>query len=449
MLSADLTTQLNSIVQHQSNYFDIGVYVTDAATGKVLYNYNGTHLMTPASNTKVLTSAATYLYLGPNGTFTTSLNGATPVVGGVLQGNLYVKFTGDPTLTSADIAAMANILKIQGITRIAGNVVLDETAFSGPYYALGWSQDDLSYCYAAPIAASIINSNCMGLQVTKKPRAKTPVVRQYNTNFPVVDQLRLVSRRELRTCVFQPTITSNNTILLQGCLPNRRQWSFAFAVKNPVNYAHQVVQTALTRAGIQVTGQFVTGKMPGTASALVLHHSMTLQAIMSHMLKVSDNVYAGALTKTLGNDYYGVGSYKAGANAIGAILAAHVPGFKAPTLEDGSGESAYNLIAPQQLVQVLNYMYAQPVLGPIFMRSLAISGQKGTLSYRMTQNGLVGHVFGKTGTIHGVSTLSGYLALPGAPVTTFAIMMNGIQGSPNHARYIQNQMVQVIANNIR
>ena len=164
------------------------------------------------------------------------------------------------------------------------------------------------------------------------------------------------------------------------------------------------------------------------------------------MLKHSDDVYAGAVAKTLGSSYYGVGSYKAGANATNAILVTRLgKNFKPPYMEDGSGLSSYNLISPDQLIQVYDYMYRQPNLKTIFMKSLATSGQVGTLSYRMTQNGMAGHVMGKTGTISGVSTLSGYLAMPGKPVYIFAIMMNGIEGSATHARYVQDQIVKILA----
>ncbi len=437
-VSASVSSKIAAIVNRQSSSMQIGIDIVNANTGQVVYSQDPARPMTPASNTKVMTAAAAFLYLGPDFTYTTSM--------GKSGNNIYVKFSGDPTLTSADVFALAKTLKQAGINQITGNVVLDQSAFSGPYYGLGWSQDDLAYCYGAPISAAIINGNCMALQITKSPRSETPLIRQYTTLFPVVNQVRLVGRRELRTCVFQPTITSNNTILLQGCLPSRANWGFAFAIKNPSTYAKQVVQTAFAKAGISVQGKFVSGIAPSNEQILAVHHSDDLQSLLAYMLKRSDDVYAGAIAKTLGSSYYGVGSYKAGANATNAILTTRLgKNFKPPYLEDGSGLSSYNLISPLQLIQVYLYMYRQPNLSSIFMKSLAISGQMGTLSYRMTQNGMAGRVMGKTGTINGVSTLSGYLVMPGRPVYIFAIMMNGIVGSPAHARYVQDQIVRILA----
>lgn len=446
--NADLASQVQNILTQQASNMQTGVYVFNADTEKVLFNSNGDSPMTPASNTKVMTAAAAYLYLGPDFNYITSVSTDGNITKNTLNGNLYITFSGDPTLSSPDIDALIKTVRAKGITRIHGNIIIDETVFSGPYYGLGWPQDNLAYCYAAPVAGSIINGNCMALQISKSRRGRAPVVRQFTTHFPVVNDLQLVGRKALRTCVFQPMITSNNSILLQGCLPSRANWGLAFAIKNPQSYARQVIMLGLSKAGISVQGQALFGKTPGHTTLLAAHSSDSLQSILAYMLKHSDNVYAGAITKTLGAEYYGVGSYKGGANAISAILSSRIGnGFKPPYLEDGSGMSVYNLIAPIQLVEVYDYMYHQPQLISTFMRSLAISGQSGTLAYRMTRDGLAGHVYGKTGTINGVSTLSGYINIPRKPTIIFAIMMNGVVGGFAHARSVQDQIVQAIADN--
>jgi serine-type D-Ala-D-Ala carboxypeptidase/endopeptidase (penicillin-binding protein 4) len=445
--SATLTTAINHILDLQANNIQVGVYVKDLSTGTVLYNQDGTRPMTPASNTKVFTAAAAYLYLGPNYHYVTELNSiATPE--NVMKGNVYMYFSGDPTLTSRDIYALVNQLKQQGVHQISGNVVIDDSVFTGPDYGLGWPQDDLAYCYAAPVGGAIINSNCMALHIVKARGYQTPKIKQYTTQFPVVNQLKLVGPAQLRTCVFQPSITSKNNIILQGCLPSRGQWNIAFAIKNPSDYAVQVVAAAFKRAGIRVNGKFVNGITPESAKTLAQHSSKSLQNILSYMLKRSDNVYAGAVGKTLGNAYYGVGSYKSGVNAINAILGTHMGSlFKPVYLEDTSGMSLYNLVSAQQLVQVLDYMYHQPNMTNLFIKSLAVCGQKGTLAYRLNKWPLLGHVYGKTGTLNGVSTLSGYVMVPGHPVIGFAIMMNGIEGSVGGARYVQDKIVRAIAAN--
>src|SRR5262249_44775385 len=154
-------------------------------------------------------AAAALLYLGPKFKYVTKVSTDGKVIGWTLNGNLYLIFNGDPTLTAQDVSALMKSLKAHsGIKVINGNVILDETVFSGPYYGLGWPQDDLAFCYAAPVAGSIINGNCMALEVRRNRRGKAPIIRQFTTNFPVVNNLQLVGRKQLRTCVFQPVITS-------------------------------------------------------------------------------------------------------------------------------------------------------------------------------------------------------------------------------------------------
>ena len=445
--SANLTAQVNNIVNNQASNMQVGVYIKNLTSGQVLYNSNGTRPMTPASNVKVFTAASAYLYLGPNYHYITEIDTMAPVAS-TIKGNVYFYFSGDPTLTTRDITNLVAQLKQQGVRQINGNVVIDDSIFSGPNYGVGWPQGDLAYCYAAPIGGAIINSNCMALHIVKSRGYQTPQIKQYTTQFPVVNQLKLVGPSQMRTCAFQPSVTNGNNIVLQGCLPARGQWNIAFAIKNPGDYAVQVVASTFKRAGIQVTGKFVNGVAPQNAKAIVQHSSKPLQAILSYMLKRSDNVYAGAVGKTLGNAYYGIGSYKSGVSAINTILTTHIGnGFKPVYLEDTSGLSAYDLVAPQQLVQVLDYMYHQPNVANIFIKSLAICGQRGTLVYRMSKAPLLGHVFGKTGTINGVSTLSGYVMVPGHPVVAFAIMMNGIEGSSYYAHTLQDKIVKVIAAN--
>lgn len=444
---ATLTTAIDHILNHQANNMQVGVYVKNLTSGEVLYNQNGTRPMTPASNTKVFTAAAAYLYLGPNYHYVTEID--SPISADkIMKGNVYMYFSGDPTLTSRDIYSLVDQLKQKGVRQISGNVVIDDSIFTGPDYGLGWPQEDLAYCYSAPVGGAIINSNCMALHIVKARGYQTPQIKQYTTQFPVVNQLRLVGPAQLRTCVFQPSVTSKNNIILQGCLPTRGQWNIAFAIKNPSDYAVQVASAAFRHAGIRVSGKFENGITPQNAQTLAQHSSKNLQAILSYMLKRSDNVYAGSVGKTLGNAYYGVGSYKSGVNAINSILTTHIgTHFKPVYLEDTSGLSVYDLVAPQQLVQVLDYMYHQPSLANTFIKSLAVCGQRGTLVYRMNKWPLLGHVFGKTGTINGVSTLSGYVMLPNHPVVAFAIMMNDIEGSNYYAHTVQDKIVQVIAAN--
>lgn len=383
---ADLSTSINNLLQHQNKKEKIGIYIQNLDTNEILYSYNGTLQMTPASTAKSFTAAAAYLSLGPNYHYVTTLStDAKPAE--TLNGNVYIHFSGDPTLTSLNLDNLIRQMRAQGVRNITGNVVLDETVFSGPAYGAGWGVNDFENCYAAPITGAIINQNCSRFGV----------------------------------------------------------------IRTPTSYAEQVVHFALRSSGIHVGGQITQGQTPPNTLTLAAHYSSSLQNILDYMLKYSDDVYANAIFKTMGNNYYHVGSYTNGALATSTILQAHfgIP-FQAPALKDGSGLSTQNLISPQQLVALYSRMYNDTSLRIPFMQSLAISGQSGTLVYRLTEKFLRGHVYAKTGTFQhdngGVSNLAGYLALPNHSTIAFAIMMNNT-GDAFRAESLQDQIVHLIAEN--
>ncbi|MDF2529528.1 MAG: dacB [Gammaproteobacteria bacterium] len=417
-------------------HVNTGILIENANTQQVIYQLNSTQAYTPASNTKIFTAAAALWYLGPDFRFQTTLSTKGAVKNGVLDGNAYITFSGDPSLTSSNLLDLIAQLKASGVRAIDGDVILDDSVFSGAQYPLGWPQDDLAYCYAAPATGIIINQNCMYFKLVNGK-----IARQDRNDFPVINQVRLVGPSALRTCVFEPEVQDNNTVILRGCLPNQPQWNFQFAIRNPENYAISMTKRLMKSQGITIQGNTEIGTTAYGTKLIASHQSANLQALLGIMLKKSDNLYAEAITRTLGKAYYGVGSHKAGVNAINAILEKQLgPDFKPPYLQDGAGESTYNLASPQQISQVLYGMYHSS-MGPIFLKELAISGQPGTLAYRMSKPPLGGRVIAKTGTIAGVSTLSGYLLVPGHQPIIFSIMMNEIVGSASRARAAQDKIV--------
>ena len=385
---ADLSSSINHLIQEQNPNEKIGVYIQNLQTDEVLYSHNGNVPMTPASTTKAFTAAAAYLSLGPNYHYATTLSTDGRISAGVLKGNVYIHFSGDPTLSSIDLDSLIHQMRYRGIRHIEGNVVLDETVFSGPVYGMGWGATDTSNCYGAPITGAIINSDCSRYGVVRSPNL----------------------------------------------------------------YAQQITHFAVRNAGIRLTGSVVEGKTPAHTETLAVHYSSSLQDILNYMLKYSDDVYANAIFKTMGKNYFDTGSYKDGALATHAILVKHFGSlFSSPVLKDGSGLSTDNLISPAQLVALYRYMYKDARLRQPFMHSLAISGQSGTLVFRLTEPGLRDHVFAKTGTFErdkgGVSNLAGYLVQAGRPPIAFAIMTNDNDSDARRAEGLQDQIVRLISEN--
>ena len=383
---ASLSGSINRLLEEQNPHEKIGVYIQNLNTGEVLYSYKATRALTPASTTKAFTAAAAYIALGPSYRYVTTIS-TNGRIHEPLHGNLYIHFSGDPTLSSVDINKLIQDVRQRGIRYVKGDVILDETVFSGPNYGKGWGSEDILRCYGAPITGAIINSDCS---------------RRYGV------------------------------------------------IKNPDDYAKRVVRYALINAGIHVDGRILEGKTPPHTTVLAAHYSSSLQNILDYMLKFSDDVYANAIFKTMGHHYYRVGSYKEGARAVHHILSEHFSSlFKRPRLRDGSGLSTDNLISPHELVALYRYMYNDRHLREDFIHSLAISDRSGTLVHRLTSPLLRGHVYAKTGTFArdrgGVSNLAGYLILPGHDPIAFAVMVNNTDEHDFKAETLQDDIVSAVA----
>lgn len=409
--------------------------IVRSTSGKILYQQNASVPMQPASDTKVLTAVAALHLLGSKFRFLTSIKQSAQ--------NYYVVFSGDPSFRSSTLKRMFTQLRQKGVRTIKGNVYIDNTAFTGPGHGLGIVADDLNYGFAAPIQSVLISENTVPLLLTQ---TKSGVKVKSASGFSVNSSVRFVSSGTLKTCIFRPSMNDQNQISVKGCLSDRKSWQFKLAVKNPNLYAKYLIQTYLGQAGVKLNGPVLYGRAPSNAKLIIAHHSDTLGLMLGHMLRYSDNIYAGALTKQIGKAYYGVGSMKAGVNGIDQVVS-KMAGIKPSQIEieDGAGASRYNHISPRAMSDVLLAAYRNKNIRTWLYRNLPVSGQTGTLAYRMQSKSLRGKVRAKTGSMSGVSTLAGYVKARSGKTLVFAIMMNNFTGSLRTARSTQDLMVKRIS----
>lgn len=430
---------------------NLGIVVISLRTGRTLYRRNLDHLYTPASVQKLFTATAALGYLKPNYQFQTGFYSRGQIHHHMLNGNLVIKFEGDPSLTLHDLKEMVAELRNMDVQRIRGHVYIDNFGYGRVPYPPGFIWDDLSYSYAAPINAIIINRNKFG--VTFKPNAqlgRPPVI---STTLPAgVVQFK----NNLRTMSRYPgdcpiTIYSNNRneYRVAGCLVQR--WgaqSRSLAVRNVEQYAEVVMGNLLRQAHIHYVGKITLKQTPKHATPLVLHDSKSLAYLLKHMLKKSDNVYTNAIFKKLGEAYFGgSASWQKSLVALKRILAAPTGiNFKHNLLTDGAGLSRYNLITPHQFMKLLYYAYHNPLIKPALYTALPIAGRDGTLEGRMQQEGRSGRVHAKTGSMTGVSTLVGFVRSRRHGMLGFAIMANGFVGKRGPFIRLEDRICEALAN---
>ncbi|MGM9922263.1 MAG: D-alanyl-D-alanine carboxypeptidase/D-alanyl-D-alanine-endopeptidase, partial [Bhargavaea sp.] len=239
-----------------------------------------------------------------------------------------------------------------------------------------------------------------------------------------------------------------NNIVITGTIPvgatASRSWT---AVEDPTIYALDLFKQALKQEGITVSGKLAEGETPEGATALASKESMPLSELYIPFMKLSNNGHAEVLVKEIGRASAGKGSWDAGLSVMEDVLAAYGLDPAGMRLRDGSGMSHKNLVTAEQLSVLLYKAQAEPWF-PVFLNSLPVAGHPdrmtgGTLRTRMKDTAAAENVKAKTGSLTGVSSLSGYVTAENGEEYIFSILFNNyLAGSVTP---IQDEIAEAIA----
>ncbi|MGL4860791.1 MAG: serine-type D-Ala-D-Ala carboxypeptidase [Enterobacteriaceae bacterium] len=399
-----------------TNVTFIAQKVTAAKT--TIIDYRGGQMMSPASTLKVITALAAMLQLGPEYRFTTTLESHGKLQNGVLQGDLIARFSGDPTLKRQQLRAMVQALKQQGITQIQGDLIIDTSAFAGHDRGPGWPWNDMTQCFSAPPAAAIVDGNCFSISLVSGMQVGDLAFVRTASYYPVnvFSEVRTIAANssEREFCELDVTPGELNRYTLSGCLPKRSEpLPLAFAVQNGASYTGAILKAEILQANIKITGHLKQQKFPTTPGVVLAQtQSAPLPDLLRTMLKKSDNMIADTLFRTIAREKFKIpGTWGAGAKAVRLILQQKAGiNLGNSVIVDGSGLSRYNLIPAATMVQVLQYI-AQHDQQLQLIDKLPLAGHDGTLQYRagLTEAGVNGKVFAKTGSLAGVYNLAGFI----------------------------------------
>ncbi|MEV4770161.1 D-alanyl-D-alanine carboxypeptidase/D-alanyl-D-alanine endopeptidase [Micromonospora humida] len=414
-----------------------GVVVVDTATGRTLYDRNGDRRLVPASNTKLLTSTAALALLGPGHRFGTDVLTDGRRRAGLVSGNLYLRGGGDPTMLAADYDALAAQVAGSGVRMVTGNLVADDTRYDATRLGPEWAWDDESYYYAAQVSALTLapdtDYDAGTVIVRAAPAGKAgapPVV----TMTPPNGYLRIDNRAETvadgeTTLSFERTHGGNTIVVTGRIAAGAAAVSDWMTVGEPTGYAADVFRDALRRHGVRVLGRTVPGRAtPVDATPVARHDSMTLAELLVPFLKLSNNGHAEVLTKEIGRVVSGSGSWPVGLAAISEYVAD--AGVDTGVLRqlDGSGLSRRNLIPAGEFVALLAAVRREPWFDTWYA-ALPIAGNPdrlvgGTLRSRMRDTPAADNVHAKTGSLTGVSGLSGYATDADGRLLAFSVVFN-------------------------
>lgn len=421
---ADLKSDLDRLAAPpELKYALLAAHVIDVTTGEVLYSRNADIRMMPASNQKLITTSAAYDLLSPRFVYhTPALAESKPSDQGVVSGPIYLKGSGDPSLTFAQLTGLAQRVRAIGVRRVRGGVVADAGAFDEPRVGPGWAWDYLDDSFAAEVAALTVDGGCATVIVRGADEAGLPPVMRLE---PFSDYLCLApgavtGAKGIKTPGLSRQL-GRNLIELSGPLAAEAKVDRVVTVHQPPLYAATLFRQELIKAGVEVEGKVGGGETPKSALELLHTNSRPLGDLLTHVNKHSDNNFAEALLLTLSLVKEGVGTRGASVKLIDRWAGSFGADPLAFCMVDGSGLSRLNTVTPRFLVQVLGHMRDKED----WVATLPIMGRDGTLSARLKGTPAEGKIRAKTGYIGGVRTLCGYATTASGRRLAFAFMANG------------------------
>ncbi len=427
-----------------------GIYVVDVHSGRVIYRQNASKPFVPASNFKLLTTAAALELLGPAFRYQTLLLFKGRVRGDTLmEGDLIIKGSGDPTFGSASfngdpLIEWAQQLAARGIRTIRGRLIGDDRVFPETSYPPGWDVGYLSTeAFAAPSGGLVYRDNVVELWIDAHTQPGHPP-RLYSrpSQYLRIENAARVHRRRTWTFEMKRPIGSRH-VLVQGKIPYRYRGHRDLPVDNPTLFTVYAFKQALLDAGIDVReltladiDELNSPPPLQQAQTLFTYTSPPLPEIIRVINKESHNLFAEQLFLTMGK-----GNRKRAATRIRRFLKrAHIS-TTGLSIKDGSGLSRKNLVTPELLVNLLTYMYHSP-FSSMYLASLAAGGEKHTT----LENRLRGiPVQAKTGSLEFVRTLSGYVHTSSGNVLAFSVLVNHYAARSSAIRSAIDQIVEALS----
>ncbi|MCM3729439.1 D-alanyl-D-alanine carboxypeptidase/D-alanyl-D-alanine-endopeptidase [Neobacillus cucumis] len=456
----NMSQQLNQIIMKDPALQGAiaGISVRSAANGAILYDYQGDVRLRPASNMKLLTAAAALKVLGENYTFATEVQTDAKEIKKTIQGNLYLKGNGDPTLLKDDFDNMAMAIEKLGVKKIKGNLVADDSRYDHIRYSLDMPWSDESTYYGAQISALTVSptkdydSGSIKVKVEPGSRIgdKVKVTVTPKSNYvKIINRSVTVAENGKKKMKIERE-HSKNTVTIEGTLPLKtkeiKEW---IGVWDPTRFAATLFRQALADHGITVTGKIKTGTVPEQAKLLTKHQSMPLSELLVPFMKLSNNVHAEMLIKEMGMVKEGEGTWEKGLSVLKSQVATLGANPNTMVIRDGSGISHVDCIPANQLSLAL-FAVQKEKWFPAYLHALPVAGNPekmvgGSLRKRMNGPSTAGKVKAKTGTLSTVTSLSGYVNTKSGQTLIFSFLLNNMLDETK-GKKVEDALVTILAN---
>jgi D-alanyl-D-alanine carboxypeptidase/D-alanyl-D-alanine-endopeptidase (penicillin-binding protein 4) len=424
-----------------------GIKVYNLTKKAELFSRDKHKLMNPASNMKVITTIAGLVYLGPEYTFNTGIGYRGKIENGELRGDIIIRGGCDPDFKLDSLFKIVEVIKNAGIKKITGGVLVDVSRKDSLFWGEGWMWDDDGAVTSPFMSALNINGNYVTVTVSPDANGGEPIVTTSPvTKFFNIQNDATTGAGSTNLKVWRDYLGRTNTIFVKGNINRTTQAQvYYFNVWRPELYMAELVKEKLASAGIQTKG--ANGVIdPGYEYQKIYEFKHAYKNLITPLNKRSDNLYAEMMLLALGGKSREKNiSFADGKKYIDSVIAwagKNPGGFR---IADGSGVSRYSTVSTDLLVALISKLYYDGGdLFNIFYNSLPIAGVDGTLANRMKNTVCFNNVRAKTGSLSGVSTLTGYAKGKSGDMLAFSILMQNFTGSAAKARAFQDKICELI-----
>lgn len=427
-----------------------GILIKNLSSDQILYSRDAQKYFIPASTTKILTTAAAWQKLGKDFRIRTSIHQGD-------EGNFYLVGRGDPSFNNAQLTVLAQKLQQRGIRSI-NKLIVDDSYFQGEYIDTSWQWEDIQADYGAPVNSLMVNENTGVLTLSP-----TKIGEKLNITWS--DDIELYSGIENNSITvaeneprfFQVTRDLKGQVLkIDGKLPiNSPSQTIGLSVIDPIDNFLKNLRLTWAKVGITVKEiepifEYQHYKIAEQKPEIAVVESLTLPDLVKEANMNSNNLYAEALLRHLSNresinkqTNKRETTVNQGLKILKTTLSEWEIEPNTYMIVDGSGLSRKNLISPEALVKTLQVMAKSPD-GNLFRASLATGGMTGTLKNRFLKTPAWGIVQGKTGSMTGVISLSGYINVPNYDDLVFSMIVNQSQ-QPSAVRKAMDEIIILLA----
>ncbi len=426
----------------------LGMLFTDLTSGEDLITYQADTPFIPASNLKLLTTAAALSRLGKDFVFQTQLR--------QYDDQLIVTGSGDPAFLDPVILEefgldvekvidqWVHAVHNTGVKRFS-RIVVNDRIFDQQFVHPNWPRNQLQNWYCAQVAGINFNDNCLDFYASPSSPGKRPRVRLVPDGAAVEIENGATSGGKKGLILSRKP--GGNTLLVEGQL-NYTMTSPSFVTIHdpPMSFAG-LLKNRLHRAGIEVDS--IRRAEPDEqlpAGRLLASVDTPLPTVLVRTNRDSQNLFAECLLKRLGHQVTGrPGNWPDGIAAVKTFLAQALGTSvsESVVLDDGSGMSRHNRVAPRAFIRVMEHMHRDAALGPVYRDSLAEPGEKGTLRNRFRNGELAGQLYAKSGYINGTISLSGYL-VSGPHTVAFSMLLNNYANGGSDAKAMMEKIILAV-----